>query len=154
MTPANSGNFITPRIFFFAAGAIILIAIAACGKNDGRVKVYPVNGKLIIRGAPAEGARVVFYPVSDELKKPGMPIPYGLTDAQGVYKLRSYDPDDGAPEGEYKVGVVWTEPIASNSSPDAEPKSHLDRRFADPQKSQLTATVPRGGGEIPVLEIQ
>src|SRR6187549_59451 len=87
--------------------AVLMLIASGCNKNDGRVKVYPVNGKVSVRGTPAAGARVVFYPVSDELKKPGMPIPYGTTDSEGNFKLRSFDPDDGAPEGEYKISVIW-----------------------------------------------
>src|SRR5262245_38406517 len=129
-----------------AVAAAMLTTIAACGKNDEHVRVYPVQGKVIVRGMPAEGTRVVFYPVSDELKKHGMPVPDGTTDAQGVFKLKSYKVDDGAPEGEYKVGIIWLESLPPNADPDVVlPKDRLAGRYSDPQKSQLTAKVEKGG---------
>jgi hypothetical protein len=134
---------------------VALALTPACGKNDGRVKVYPVQGKVLVRGAPAEGARVVFYPVSDDLKKPGMPVPEGTTDAEGVFKLKSYEADDGAPEGDFRVSVIWFEPLPPDADPEAVPtKDRLSGRYNDPQKSQLTAKVEKGGGEIPPFELQ
>ena len=144
-----------PRKLLLAIAAIILTSITACGKNDGHVKVYPAQGKVIVRGVPAEGARIVFYPVSEELKKHGMPVPDGITDAQGIFKLKSYTVDDGAPEGEYKVGVVWLEQLPPDADSDVvQPKDRLAGRYSDPQKSKLTAKIAKGGGEIPPFELQ
>jgi hypothetical protein len=138
-----------------AIAATALIFISACGRNDGHVRVYPVQGKVIVRGAPAEGARIVFYPVSEELKKHGMPVPDGTTDAQGTFKLKSYKADDGAPEGEFKIGVIWLEQLPPDADPDVvSAKDRLGGRYGDPQKSQLTAKVEKGGGEIPPFELQ
>jgi hypothetical protein len=133
---------------------VALVTVAAC-KDDGRIQVYPVQGRVLVAGAPAGGARVVFYPQSDELKKPGMPVPEGMTDSQGAFKLRSYEPDDGAPAGDFKVSVIWFEPQKDGSivdSPSA--KDRLAGRYSNPQKSQLTAKVEKGGGEIPPFELQ
>jgi hypothetical protein len=135
--------------------AVLMLVASGCGKSDGRVKVYPVSGKVSVRGTPAEGARVVFYPVSDELKKPGMPIPYGTTDNQGNFKLRSYDVDDGAPEGEYKISIIWLDspPGKADENP-LSAKDRLSGQYSNPQTSKLTAKVAKGGGEIPPFEIQ
>src|ERR1043165_2962354 len=120
---------------------IALWLTPACKKSDGRVPVYPVQGKVIVNGAPADGARVVFYPISDELRKPGMPVPEGITDSLGVFKLKSYVAGDGAPEGEFKVGVVWLEPMPPNADPDVfERRDRLGDKYADPGRSKLTAT--------------
>jgi len=142
------------RPVFLAVILVGLVTVTAC-KDDGRVKVYPVQGKVLVAGAPAGGARVVFYPQSDELKKPGMPVPEGMTDSQGVFKLRSYKADDGAPAGEFKVSVIWFEPQKDGSivdSPSA--KDRLAGRYSNPQKSNLSAKVEKGGGEIPPFELQ
>jgi hypothetical protein len=142
------------RALLVAAVAMGLASVSACSKDDGRVKVYPVNGKVLVGGQPAARARVVFYPVAEELKKPGMPIPDGTTDNEGNFKLRSYDPGDGAPEGDYKVSVIWLDvPEGAEENP-LSAKDRLGGRYANPQKSNLTATVPKGGGEIPPFELQ
>jgi hypothetical protein len=114
-----------------------------------------VQGKVLVRGAPAEGANVTLYPAIVESKKPAAPAPSGMTDSQGVFKLSSYDAGDGAPEGEYKVAVIWQEPLPPGVRESAEgPKDRLGGRYADPQKSKLTANVEQGGGEIPPFALQ
>jgi hypothetical protein len=140
---------------FFTTLALLIVVASGCSKSDGRVKVYPVSGKVSVRGTPAEGARVVFYPVSDELKKPGMPIPYGITDSAGDFKLRSYDIGDGAPEGEYKIGIIWLDspPEKAEENP-LGAKDRLSGQYSNPQSSKLTAKVEKGGGEIPPFELQ
>ncbi len=144
-----------PLNFFLVISLLMLVASGCSGKSDGRVKVYPVSGKVSVRGTPAGGARVVFYPVSDELKKPGMPIPYGTTDDQGNFKLWSYDPDDGAPEGEYKISVVWLDvPLEKAKENPMGAKDRLSGTYSNPQTSKLTAKVEKGGGEIPPFELQ
>ena len=140
---------------FFTTISLLMLILVGCSQSNGRVKVYPVSGKVSVRGAAAEGARVVFYPVSEELKKPGMPIPYGTTDGQGVFKLRSYDADDGAPEGEYKISVIWFDlpPEKAQENPSSA-KDRLSGKYSNPQNSNLTAKVEKGGGEIAPLELQ
>jgi len=131
---------------------LLLVAASAlslnigCGKDSGRISVYPVSGKVVVKGSPADGAQVIFNPASEELRKPGMPIPEATTDANGTFELRSYEPKDGAPAGEYNVTVLWADESGS--------KDRLGNRYLDPKKSGLKATVPEGGGEIPPFELQ
>ncbi len=126
--------------------ALAAVAPVGCGKNDGHVKVYSVSGKVLVHGTPAEGARVVFYPVSDKLKGPHMPLPAGNTDAAGEFRLGSYKVDDGAPAGDYKVAITWPEPIPPNANPETfQRKDKLGGRYNDPEKSGLTATVEKSG---------
>jgi hypothetical protein len=133
---------------------VTLATIPACGKTSGRTKVYPAQGKVLVRGTPAGGATVVFYPAG-EAKTPGVPAPQGTTDSQGVFKLSSYEAGDGAPEGEYKVSIIWPEPLPPNVRESAEgPKDRLGSRYSDPQKSKLAAKVEKGAGEIPPFELQ
>jgi hypothetical protein len=137
--------------------ALAFAGSAGCGKNDGRVEVYPVSGKVLSRGAPAEGAEVTFYPVAQELKKPGMPIPSAFVGSTGTFHLRSYDPEDGAPAGEYNVTVFWPAPRAANAPHESESlggKDRLGERYMDPLKSGLKATVPEGGAELPPFEVE
>ena len=137
-------------------GAFILAASAVgCGKSSNRATVYPVSGKVLVEGAAAEGARVVFYPTSGEMKKPGMPLPAGDTDASGVYHLQSYGPADGAPVGEYQVTVSVAEPLPPNvSREEFHPKDRFAGKYIDPATSKLTAKVEKGGGEIPPFDLK
>jgi hypothetical protein len=132
-----------------------LVVLGCSGSSDGRVTVYPVSGRVLVGGEPAAGARVVLYPVSQELKGSGMPTPAATTDDDGEFNLRSFGPEDGAPEGEYKVTVVWPEVIPPNVNREMyQPRDRLKGRYADSRSTPLTASVPRGGGEIPDLALQ
>src|SRR5262249_32424374 len=127
-------ELIMSRRFVFIAIGLALVIIPACGKNGGRVKVYPVHGKVLLRGMPAEGAQVLFYIVSEDSKTKLMPVPNATTDSLGVFNLTSYQPNDGAPEGEYKVSVVWPEQLPPGGH-ETTPKDRLASRYSDPQKS-------------------
>jgi hypothetical protein len=85
-----------------------LLLCPACQKGS---QYYPVRGRVLVGGKPAEGALVVFHAAEDsELRalKPSARV-----EADGSFTLRSYDPQlcptpaDGAPAGEYRVRVSW-----------------------------------------------
>src|SRR5687767_9315615 len=116
------------------AGLTLLVTVG-CDSDEDRVKVFPVTGKILVRGQPAEGAEVAFYPTSPELQGPKMPGPVGTTDANGQFRLRSYAPDDGAPAGDYMVTVVWPAPPPPNATGVFELKDRLAGRYANPQTS-------------------
>jgi hypothetical protein len=134
---------------------ILVLAVFGCSKTEeGRMTVYPVSGRVTVNGQPAGGAIVVFYGATPDLTGPGTPAPEGTTDAHGEFRLRSYDPDDGAPAGEFKVTVIWPEPIPPGADREMyQPKDRLQGRYSNPQKSNLTATVEEGGGELPPFEL-
>src|SRR4051794_24262711 len=87
-----------------AAAALVVVALAGLVGCAGKRKpVTPVQGQLTVDGTPAAQAVVVFHPVEggDDVR------PTGTVDDQGNFKLTTYAPDDGAPEGEYLVSVTW-----------------------------------------------
>jgi hypothetical protein len=154
MASASIESIMRHKYLFFIAIVVALAIIPACGKNGGRVKVYPVQGKVLAHGTPAEGALVLFYLASNDSTKPRMPIPNATTDSEGVFKLTSYQNNDGAPEGEYKVSIVWPEAAPTGAHEAASPRDRLAGRYSNPQKSNLSAKVEKGGGEIPPFELQ
>jgi hypothetical protein len=147
-------SYVTRGAACFALGFLAVGWLTGCGENDTRVDVYPVKGKVLVGGQPAEGAQVVFYPQSPELQGPGMPVPEGTTDSDGQFELQSFDPADGAPAGDFNVTVSWPEPTPENFSGIIDPKDRLGGRYVDPQRSGLTVTVEKGGGELPPLELK
>ena len=44
--------------------------------------------------------------------------PSGITDAQGMFKLSTYHPEDGAPAGGYQVVLSWPEKDAGENDTD------------------------------------
>ena len=67
--------------------------------GSGRPPVAPVEGRLTYQGKPVADATVVFL-------CPGAPRQaVGMTDAEGNYRLTTYEPNDGATVGTHVVTV-------------------------------------------------
>ena len=137
------------------SGAILICGMClGCGASDGKIKVYPVSGKVLVKGQPAAGARVVFYPTVDEIDGKKLPTPGGEADESGEYRLESYTSKDGAPAGDYKVGITWLAPPPPNATGIFDQKDRLAGRFSNPQSSKRTAHIEKGGAEVPPFELQ
>jgi hypothetical protein len=132
------------------------IGLVGCGggADDGRVKVFPTQGKVSVSGRPAEGAKVTFYSANTHADGKKVPPPTGTADATGVFQLGTYKSADGAPPGEYKVTVVWLEPPPANAQGIFDLKDRLQGRYSSPEKTTLKAQIPDGGGEIPPFELK
>jgi hypothetical protein len=138
-------------------GSIVALSggCSSGSNDDGRVKVYPVSGMVKVDGQPAAGARVVFYGATPELTGPGTVSPAAETDESGVFHLRSYEPEDGAPAGKFNVTVSWPEEVPEGVDPEVHrPKDRLKNRYLNPETSGLTADVPEGGIELPSFELK
>lgn len=141
-----------------------LILLAGCGGDagygaKGRVKTFPVTGKVSFMGNPLAGAMISFSPTGSQ------PAAVGMTDDNGQFKLTTYRAGDGAAAGDFKVLVAMTEAPSADSNANADhgtdPRkaygtSHsagkskssgsvLPPKFSDPDKSGLAATVKSDG---------
>ena len=87
----------------FIVAILLLPMFAGCGGDGaegGRVvPVFPVTGKLEYAGSPLSNAVISFAPLD------GQPVATGRTNSNGEYALTTYDFEDGAAEGKYKVIV-------------------------------------------------
>jgi hypothetical protein len=114
--------------------------------------VVPVKGKVMYRGKPVSGARVVLNrvaeatPLTDQEKAV---FPYGTTGRDGTFQLTSYAPNDGAPAGRYNVSVI--KQVDGRVSDDR--VNVLPARYANPQSSGLTAIVKAPSTDLPDFEI-
>src|SRR5436309_2229687 len=79
--------------------AALVIAVAGCG--GGGNKAVPVKGKVTLDGAPISLASVVFLP-----NREGSILAQAVTNQQGDFELTTYQPNDGALPGEYRVVVT------------------------------------------------
>lgn len=124
-----------------------LVVLAGCG-GDRRTPVYSVTGKVTdATGRPVAGANVYFHPLNATADTPK---PRGTTDASGVFLLTTYDGNDGAPAGEYKVSLErWV-----TTNPDAGPVNQLPPRYADPDQSGFKATVSAGPNDLQPFQIK
>jgi hypothetical protein len=108
---------------------------AGCG--DGRVTVYPTSGQVFVKGKPAEGAYIVFHPQDGGDSK--VPRPYATTNAEGKFQLTTYELEDGAPAGNYKVSIVWR-PMPK-SQLEAEGPDRLGGKYSNPASSGLAVEI-------------
>lgn len=123
---------------------VLLLLMAGCGGVD-RPATHPVEGRITYKGLPVADATVSFAPAS------GRPA-NGTTDADGNFSLTTYEPGDGALEGEHQVIVMKYEPAQPND-PYAERKSLLPSKYGDVKTTPLKQTVSAGGNTSITIEL-
>lgn len=134
-------------VAFRALSGIVLGLTFASGCGVKTVKLVPAEGVVEIGGKPAEGIVVQFLPQSVDGER--RPTSFATTDAQGTFRLGTYDGEDGAAEGSHTVLLVDTleERPAQGKALSKPPR--LDSRYAT-VSGGLTASVADGGGPIVV----
>ena len=146
-----------PAIWLTVLLATGALGLTSCG--DGRVPAYPVRGKVLYEGRPAEYATVVFYPQggSESLQEIK---PHGRVGADGYYSVKTYIVNDGAPAGDYKVAIEWPgEDPAEPGDPD-DPEyvpfgpDRLQGRYADPETSGFRVTIVKGDNQLEPFELR
>jgi hypothetical protein len=116
----------------------LMLCLIGCGrKNDGRLKSYPVHGKVTVDGKPTKGIYVFLHPE----KQPSTHgiFPNAISNENGEYWVSTYDAEDGAPLGDYTVTARW--PMGEGLQVHSESPDRLKGRYADPTKSPIKITV-------------
>jgi hypothetical protein len=113
--------------------------VLGCGRS--RMPTVPVEGKVTWQGQPLTQGTVVFNPIMIGEGLPNRPA-IGVLGPDGVYRLASFRPGDGALPGEYRVTVRSVIRKASLEIPDKPAPSRIPTRYGDPQQSGLRFTVP------------
>lgn len=139
--------------FMLSLFVVGLVTIVGCG--DGKIRRYPVKGVVDVDGKPVSGALVIFCPIEGppEFMKER---PFGRTDAAGVYELRTFEPGDGAPAGDYRIMVRWIGDGSIDRGNDRATTGgdRLHGRYSNPEQSGLTYTVTKGQNEVPPFELK
>jgi hypothetical protein len=156
---SNLNSNLLKRTKFLMMRLVLVLGLAAfftaCGKN--RTPVYPVEGEIRYQGKAAVGAEVIFHPLNDSERQKKL-RPNGRVDESGKFTLSTYQPNDGAPAGEYQVTLVWPGPLPRAVPGDSESSlGGPDRwkgRYADPEKSGLKAVVKDSNNRIPPFELK
>jgi hypothetical protein len=124
------------------------MSCVACSKGE---KLYPVEGKVMLKDAPLKGALVTFHPTtpSEELKD----LPVGFTADDGTFKLTTGQAD-GAAAGSYTVTIIAPEqpkppaPGKGFSTGEDEPEDRLKGSYSNPTQSKITAEVKEGANQL------
>lgn len=128
----------------FCGLALLSVVMMGCSDNGGakRLPTNKVTGKVSMNGAPVPGASISFSPVET-----GKPPALGISDAQGMYTLTTYDSGDGAVEGDFKVMVYKGAPTAAPAAPAHDPTGATSGGGA-PKHSGPAGKAPAGGGSL------
>ena len=127
--------------------ALLVCAVGCRQKPTGatRIPTFPVQGRLLIDGAPAAGAMVKFYSQQQSGR-----IATAIVREDGTFSASFYDNEDGAPAGEYKLLVVWMQtPPQGGLAQDC-----LGGRFLDPSKPVATITAMEGENRLDTIELK
>jgi hypothetical protein len=128
----------------------LMLPVAACSRHSDKLPVYPVTGKILYRGQPAEGAQVTFVSTSDD--GPKTPPPGATVRSDGAFRLSTYASYDGAPAGHYAVTVVYRSPEVKiddeNRGPDL-----LRGRYADAKTTPLKVELKREKNQLKPIEL-
>jgi hypothetical protein len=118
------------QVWITSLGAAIL-CLGGCGGSD-RPKTIPISGRVTINGQPpGEFGKLFFTPTKAAEgynKRPAS----GSFDAEGVYRVMSWEPDDGLVPGHYTVKIMPGNPA----------QSKIPQRYQDSGTSGLEVDVP------------
>ena len=96
--------------------ALLFCCLIGCGGPTVQKPVYPVSGKVTLRGAPVAKATVIFQPVGKD-----QAVATAMTDLEGGYKLTTYDSFDGATAGKFEVLISKSAAPAASNAPTHDP---------------------------------
>ena len=90
--------------------SLILCICTLCGCGDGRPRCYPVEGTVLVDGAPLSGTfdGTIRLVSADPDSKYGRPAT-GRIDSNGRFTLTSFEDGDGCPKGRWKVELLVLE---------------------------------------------
>ncbi len=148
-TRPRNGRGLRTRLAWL--GPLIALALPACSGGEARTPVYPVKGTLQFKGQPAAGAFVVFHSVGPT-GSPEDERPTSLVGPDGSFTLTTFDPGDGAPEGEYVVTVEWRKLVGKGNDVAAGPNV-IPQAYGDPKTSPLRAKVAAAENDLPPFQI-
>jgi hypothetical protein len=136
-------------------GAKVLISLgiagllAGCSGEQGRVVVYPVNGKVTIAGEVPEGALIVLYPTEGDR---GELRPSAKVRQDGSFSLTTYQANDGAPSGQYAVTIQWNKLIKKGQDHVAGPNV-IAQEYTSRDSSPWKINVAARSNELELVNI-
>lgn len=110
-----------------------------------RKPVQTVRGKVLLEGAPAAGAYLIFHAVSAD-GKAFTRTSDAFAEGDGSFVMSTYKAFDGVPAGQYAVTAVLREPFFEPSGKLG--PNRLPTRYADPKTSDLRVEVKTGVNEF------
>ncbi|GAA4434044.1 hypothetical protein [Bremerella cremea] len=132
------------------AVGLLLLALGTSGcysSSNWQERTYPVTGTVTINGQKAENAFVVLYSSEGKVDVRGSQ-PWAIVEADGTFRMTTYERGDGAPVGTYDLTLYWPK------SPMGDRADRLKGAYSSPDKAVMSVTVERGTNELPPIELE
>jgi len=134
---------------------LVACVISGCGGgSEPRVETFPVSGSLSVDGKPFGPALLSLDSLDGSL-----PSASAKVSTDGKFALSTYEPDDGAAAGEFKVSLLM-DPMAEpfRDIPPLKPASATISKPSEGQgfvldltletSGKVSGSVPSGGAEV------
>lgn len=131
-----------------AAAFAAVVAIVGCNRET-RVPVFPVSGKVTFQGRPPVGALVVLAPVNGS-GTDGV-APTATVQNDGSFSITSYEPGDGAPDGDYVATVQWYRYSKELGGPGP---NVIPAKYANARTSPFKVSVKGGPADVPAIVLR
>jgi hypothetical protein len=133
---------------------VFLAGIAGCGSSQdpNRLQVFPAKGQIAFPGKPVGGAFVVLHPKAATGSQ--LVRPRGNVREDGTFSLTTYDANDGAPAGEYKVTVELHNLVKRANGDVSLGPNIVPKQYGNPKTSPLTVRIAEGENSLPPIMLK
>jgi len=128
----------------------LCLGALGCGHAEPWEQVVSARGAVTFKGKPIAGAQLTLIPVDPTF--PGSVRPTATTLPTGEYTIGTHSVNDGAPVGEYKVGIVW-HPLVNKGGGPVRGDNVLPPRLANPETSNLKIVIGKSDNVIPHIHL-
>lgn len=135
-------------------GVALLLCPAFCGcgaKKTPWETVYPAKGSVTINGKPVADADISLFP--EDNTYPESVRPRAKSGEDGTFTIWTYEKDDGAPAGRYKVTIVHNEVSISQGAVVTRPND-LPAKYARRESTDLYAEIIPDSAELPAFDLK
>ena len=133
----------------FAGLAITLLS--GCKPSSSLIQV---QGKILVDGAPAKGAVLLFHPDGDQKGS----VSSGTAKDDGMFTLVT-NTEPGIPAGSYVVTVTWPDPAYQPTKQEimmgnSNPEDVLKGRYVTKDRSKIKLEIKSGTSTIAPIELK
>jgi len=103
-------------LLLYLLGTLALYGCGPAPEPFPRQPTFPVSGHVLVRGMAAANVQITFTPI--DITTWQGPFPTADSEADGSFRVRTYEVADGAPAGRYYLTFVWPTPGEQEERPD------------------------------------
>lgn len=145
------------QTIYRCASLVMLGCFIGCGGELTTIArpVQKVTGTITVKGKAEPDVIVTMHPVGGDAAIPGFVVSRGRTDASGAFQITTYDTNDGAPIGKYKLAFSWKGPTAGKTEDEQDLlKEKLAGKYLQPGTSEVEAEVKEGDNQLPTIDLR